>query len=120
MFTKGDKNINRAGRPTTAEKLLKDGQTTTRRALKDRELMILLRKIKPHLTEAIIKAVEIMKNDEAKHVDQLKAATILLENYRRLVLDVYDGEEDQTPAEEVQQQNAPMFSLTVIDGDKKE
>lgn len=120
MFKKGDPNINRTGRPTIAEKLLKDGEKTSRRALKDRELMILLRKMKPHLAQAILKAAAIMQNEEAKHVDQLKAATILLENYRRLVLDVYGGEDDQTEPEEVQQQNTPMFSLHVIDGDKSE
>lgn len=120
MFTKGDKRINRAGRPTIAEKLLKDGEPASRRALKDRELLLLLRKIKPHLASAILKAADIMQNEEAKHADQLKAATILLENYRRLVIDVYDAEEDGTPAEEVQQQNSPLFSLTVIEGDKQE
>jgi hypothetical protein len=87
----------------------------TNRELKERELVMLLRKIKPHVAEAIMQAANIMKNDEASHQNQLKAATILLDNYRRLTLDMYDGEEQAEEAGvEVQQQNAPIFSLKVV------
>ncbi len=87
----------------------------TNRELKERELVMLLRKIKPHVAEAIMQAASIMKNDEASHQNQLKAATILLDNYRRLTLDMYDGEEQaEEEGTEVQQQNAPIFSLKVV------
>jgi hypothetical protein len=87
----------------------------TNRELKERELVMLLRKIKPHVAEAIMQAASIMKNQEASHQNQLKAATILLDNYRRLTLDMYDGEEQAEEAGvEVQQQNAPIFSLKVV------
>jgi hypothetical protein len=76
---------------------------------------MLLRKIKPHVAEAIMQAANIMKNEEASHQNQLKAATILLDNYRRLTLDMYDGEEQADEAgTEVQQNNAPVFSLKVV------
>lgn len=90
----------------------------TNRQLKERELITLLRKIKPQIAEAILTAAEIMKNNEASHQNQLKAATILLDNYRRLVLDVYDGE-DQADQEglEIQQNNAPVFSLKMVNAD---
>lgn len=87
----------------------------TNRELKERELVMLLRKIKPHVAEAIMQAAQIMKNEEASHQNQLKAATILLDNYRRLTLDMYDGEEQADEAGvEVQQNNAPVFSLKVV------
>lgn len=87
----------------------------TNRELKERELVMLLRKIKPHVAEAIMQAANIMKNDEASHQNQLKAATILLDNYRRLTLDMYDGEEQADEAGvEVQQNNAAVFSLKVV------
>lgn len=90
----------------------------TNRELKERELVMLLRKIKPQVAEAIITAAAIMKNNEASHQNQLKAATILLDNYRRLVLDVYDGEEvADKEGTEIQQQNAPVFSLKVVNED---
>lgn len=87
----------------------------TNRELKERELVMLLRKIKPHVAEAIMQAANIMKNEEASHQNQLKAATILLDNYRRLTLDMYDGEEQADEAgTEVQQNNAAIFSLKVV------
>lgn len=87
----------------------------TNRELKERELVMLLRKIKPHVAEAIMQAANIMKNEEASHQNQLKAATILLDNYRRLTLDMYDGEEQADDAGvEVQQNNAAVFSLKVV------
>ena len=90
----------------------------TNRELKERELVMLLRKIKPHVAEAIVQAANIMKNQEASHQNQLKAATILLDNYRRLTLDMYDGEDQADEAGvEVQQNNAAIFSLKVVNED---
>jgi hypothetical protein len=109
-FKKGESG-NLKGRPKSVNLLEKP----TNRELKERELVMLLRKIKPHVAEAIMQAAAIMKNEEASHQNQLKAATILLDNYRRLTLDMYDGEEqaDETGVE-VQQHNAPIFSLKVV------
>jgi hypothetical protein len=110
MFIKGQSG-NLAGRPKKPHVLDKP----TNRDLKERELVMLLRKIKPHIAEAIVQAASIMKNSEASHQNQLKAATILLDNYRRLTLDMYDGEDvAEDEGTEVQQNNAPVFSLRVI------
>jgi len=112
-FAKGQSG-NYLGRPKKENLLDKP----TNRQLKERELITLLRKIKPQIAEAILTAAEIMKNNEASHQNQLKAATILLDNYRRLVLDVYDGE-DQADQEglEIQQNNEPVFSLKMVNAD---
>lgn len=108
-FKKGESG-NYNGRPKSVNLLDKP----TNRELKERELVMLLRKIKPHVAEAIMQAAAIMKNEEASHQNQLKAATILLDNYRRLTLDMYDGEQADEAGVEVQQHNAPIFSLKVV------
>lgn len=114
MTFKAGQSGNPNGRPKTQSLLDKP----TNRSLKERELITLLRKIKPQIADAIITAAAIMKNDEASHQNQLKAATILLDNYRRLVLDVYDGEEvADKEGTEIQQQNAPVFSLKMVNAD---
>ena len=80
---------------------------------------MLLRKIKPHIAEAIMQAASIMKNEKAADQNKLKAATILLDNYRRLTLDLYDVENQEDEGTEIQQQNAPVFSLRMIDGNEQ-
>lgn len=110
-FAKGVSG-NPKGRPRRDQLLDKP----TNRELKERELIMLLRKIKPHVADAITQAVKIMKNDEAAHQNQLKAAALLLESYRKLSLDLYGNDEQaDDEATEVQQNNpAPVFSLKVI------
>lgn len=104
-----DSRINRNGRPKKIDLLEKK----TNRELKEKELLMLLRKIKPHVSEAIIQAARIMKNEEASHQNQLKAATVLLDNYRKLTLDLYDGDQEAEGTEV--QENAPSFSLTLLE-----
>ena len=104
-----DENINTKGRIKTKQR--------SRRSIREQELLTLLRKIKPHLTESIKVAAGIMKNEEASHMNQLKAATILLNAYKELVNDVYDGVDKDDEGTEVQPA-APVFSLTVLDSDK--
>ena len=104
-----DPRINRNGRPKKIDLLEKK----TNRELKEKELLMLLRKIKPHVSEAIIQAARIMKNEEASHQNQLKAATVLLDNYRKLTLDLYDGDQEAEGIEV--QENAPSFSLTLLE-----
>ena len=110
MTFKAGQSGNPNGRPKNQDVLKK----LTNRDLKERELIMLLRKIKPHVADAIITASKIMKNEEASHQNQLKAATVLLDNYRRLTLDVYDEDNAEAEGTEIQQQNAPVFSLKVV------
>lgn len=102
---KVDKNINIKGRLP--------GKPKTRREIRDSELLSILRKIKPHLSESIMTAATIMKNDKATEAGRLKAAVILLEAYRELVDDVYNGVDIEEEGTEVQP-NTPVFSLKVI------
>lgn len=108
-----DPNINTRGR-------IKGEKELTRRQIKDRELIGILRKIKPHLSDSITVAAAILKNKEAAHANQLKAAVILLNAYKELIGDVYDAEDDVDAdgklkgAPVVQETPQPVFSLKML------
>ena len=103
-----DPNINRNGRK-------KLDKPRTRRQIRSNELLTLIRKVKPHVAEAIMKAATIMKNAQASHQNQLKAAVILLDNYKDLLIDLYGTEVEADEAEDEIQPNAPMFSLKMVE-----
>ena len=109
-----DPNINREGRPVRGDK------KPTKRELRERELLMLLRKIRPHVADSIYQASKIMKNDQAADQNRLKACTILLDAYRKLTLDLYDSDALDEEGQEIQEQNQNTFSLKMISGDKEE
>lgn len=110
-----DPKINREGRP-----IKESTKKPTNRELKERELLMLLRKIRPHVADSIMAAAKIMKNEEAAHQNTLKACTILIDAYRKLTLDLYDGEAPDEEGTEIQEQNKPVFSLKVIGTESNE
>lgn len=106
-----DPNINMQGR-------IKSNKEKSRREIRDAEILGLIRKIKPHLGESIMTAANIMKNKEASHMSQLKAAVILLNAYRELVNDAYSGGDEEAEGTEIQP-NTPVFSLKMLSVEDK-
>jgi len=104
-----DENINRSGR-------IKGSAEMSRRSLKERELILLLRKIKPHMSDSIMTAARIMKNDESNDANKLKASALLISVYKELLKDAYDGDEEAEGTEI--QSNTPIFSLKIVGEDK--
>ena len=105
-----DPRINQNGRPSREEKKL------TNRELREREFMSLLRKLKPLVAQSIATAVKIMGNEEASHQNQLKAATIILAEFKSSLEHVYDAAYDADEGIEAQPTGpkAPIFSLTMV------
>ena len=109
MFQPGDPRINRNGRPP-----MDRSRKLTKREAKNNELLSLLRRIKPHISDSIMTAATIMKSDKAVDANKLKAAVILLNAYKEIVTDVYDGEEDQDEVTK-QEDQTPVFSLKIVE-----
>jgi len=107
-----DPAINKMGR-------IRGVKEKSRRELKNAELLSLVRKIKPHLSESIMTAATIMKNKESGAGNQLKAAVILLNAYKELIGDLYDGD-DEEEGQEIQPNQGPIFSLRMISNDQIE
>ena len=100
-----DPAINKLGR-------IRGVKEKSRRELKSIEMLSLVRKIKPHLSDSIMTAASIMRNKESGAANQLKAAVILLNAYKELIGDLYDGD-DEEEGQEIQP-NTPSFSLHVL------
>lgn len=113
-----DPRINVKGNPDFGKKKYMPDKPTNR-FLREREFMSLLRKLKPHVADAIMAAVKIMKNEEAAHANKLKAAVILLDQYERTMKQVYDKDydEEESSEGEIQQQQTSLFSLKVVNGE---
>ena len=107
-----DPAINKLGR-------IRGVKEKSRRELKSIEMLSLVRKIKPHLSDSIMTAASIMRNKESGAANQLKAAVILLNAYKELVNDLYAGGDEDEEGVEVQS-NTPVFSLRMLPVDKPE
>lgn len=111
---------NPRGRPRDAERM----HAPTKAELREREFLMLLRKIRPHIADSIRQCAEIVNNDKANDSNRIKAAALLLLEYRKLVADLYTNnpnkDEDEDTGQEIQQENrAPVFSLKVVSDEEE-
>lgn len=111
-WKKGMESPNSQGRP---KEISKDKKTN--RTQRQQEFMGLVRKFKPHLAKAVKAAVDILDNPEASESGKLRSSALILQTYKDLVKELYDFRYDEEEAEEIQQSNAPVFSLKMISGD---
>ena len=82
-FEKGSPHINRAG-------LIPGKQKFTAKELKQKEIMSLLRKLKPLMSKSVNTAAKIIDSEDASESGKLRAATILLGLYKDLICEAYD------------------------------
>jgi hypothetical protein len=109
------KSGNLAGRPRVLDKDKKNNKQ-----LRSDEFMSLVRKFKPHMSRAVMTAVEIMENKESSEAGRLRASALLIQTYKELVAQLYDYRYDSDEGEEIQQNNAPIFSLRMVGGKEEE
>lgn len=103
-----DKNIYMGG-PVNPNKKGK-----TRRELVQGELTSLLRRLRPHQTEAIKQAMRILSSGETADSNTLRASALILQTYQSLLKDLNALGEDE-PGETVESlKEAPKFQLTMV------
>lgn len=110
-WTKGVSG-NPNGRPKTLDK-----DKRTNKEIRQDLLMQLVRKLKPYQTKAVQTAVNILNSEDASESGKLRASAMILTLYKDLVKDIYDRNYDTEENEEIQENNAPVFSLKVIGSD---
>ena len=111
------KDVENLPKPHPGSLLSKAVKRPTNRQLKDRELLLLMRKIRPLVSDAVLAAAKVVRNEGASDSARLAASKMLLDTYRRLTLDLYADADPEEVGVEVQQQNTPVFSLRVIGED---
>lgn len=100
-----DNRINVKGQPRNQRPM-----GMTRRSNHQSELVSLLRKLKPHMSAAVIRTSSIVSNPNSKDSDAVAAAKLLLSSYQSLLQDLYKDDEKE---ETVVVQELPKFRLTV-------
>ena len=111
-------SINTKGRPVKApDEVL---EKPTNKELKNRELLLLLRKLKPHVADAVMTAVMVMQKSDSDQ-NKLKASAMILQNFHKLTLDLYSGSDVNAEEEgtEIQKKSAPVFSLKMLDNEEE-
>ncbi len=106
---------NDKGRPKKDE-----DEKVTRRSVKDKELLALMRKFRPHVSSAVMTAVGIMQDESSADQNRLKASALIIKTYNDLILQAYEGEDEEGEVvQEVQPQvpvdNRPVFSLRIVE-----
>jgi hypothetical protein len=107
-------SINTKGRPKKDE-----DEKVTRRGVKDKELLALMRKFRPHVSSAVMTAVGIMQDESSADQNRLKASALIIKTYNDLILQAYEGEDEEGEVvQEVQPQvpveKVPVFSLRML------
>ena len=99
-----DPRINTEGRTTSTK--------TNTRSIKKQELMSLLRKIKPHVADAVKAVVDIVNNPQASDMAKLRAGATIIDLHRELINEVYDKEAEE--AEPIQQHTGAVVSFKMV------
>lgn len=103
------KSGNPAGRPKVLDKDKK-----TNRELRNESLLHLCRRLKPHISKAVMAAATMLSDEKASESGKLRAAALLITTYQGLIKDVYDLKYADEEGEEMQQSSAPVYSLRVL------
>lgn len=108
IYSKDDPRKYKVGRPNK--------QNKTKREIYDSEILSALRKVKGHVSGAILTAARICENEGAKDSDRLSAAKLLISEYRTLLEAGYDTDDsaEASGTEVTSQSVAPLFSLSIV------
>lgn len=90
-----------------------------KKELRDDEYIRIARKLKGHVSNAIIQAAKILDLEAAKPMEKLAASKLILGEYMKAIDAVYKDADETEVGVELQKENAPVFSLTVIKDDKE-
>ena len=112
-FQKGDKNINRAGRPQAKD--LVNPKSLTGTEYREKEFKQILRRLKPLNGKALRKLDEMIDDESTTEASRLKAIVFIMKTYQDMMDDLYkplnnSGADD---VEDKEESLAPIISFKV-------
>jgi len=116
-WKKGMPSPNPVGRPVLGEE--REKEKLTNRKLREKAFLELVRKFRPLQAKAIQAAVKILDDEKAADQNKLKASALIIATYKDLLSQVYDYRYDEEEAVPMQEESAPILSLTVVSNNKE-
>ena len=111
-FQKGDKNINRAGRPQAKD--LVNPKSLTGTEYREKEFKQILRRLKPLNGKALRKLDEMIDDESTTEASRLKAIVFIVKTYQDMMDDLYKPINNNTDiVEDKEESLAPIISFKV-------
>lgn len=111
-FQKGDKNINRAGRPLAKD--LVNPKSLTGTEYREKEFKQILRRLKPLNGKALRKLDEMIDDESTTEASRLKAIVFIMKTYQDMMDDLYKPINNNTDiVEDKEESLAPIISFKV-------
>ena len=111
-FQKGDKNINRAGRPQAKD--LVNPKSLTGTEYREKEFKQILRRLKPLNGKALRKLDEMIDDESTTEASRLKAIVFIMKTYQDMMDDLYKPINNNADVvEDKEESSAPIISFKV-------
>ena len=111
-FQKGDKNINRQGRPNAKD--LVNPKSLSGTEYREKEFKQILRRLKPLNGKALRKLDELIDDESTTEASRLKAIVFIMKTYQDMMDDLYKPINNNTDVVEDKEESlAPIISFKV-------
>jgi len=111
-FQKGDKNINRAGRPQAKD--LVNPKSLTGTEYREKEFKQILRRLKPLNGKALRKLDEMIDDESTTEASRLKTIVFIMKTYQDMMDDLYKPINNSADdVEDKEESLAPIISFKV-------
>lgn len=116
-FQKGDKNINRAGRPQGKD--LVNPKSLTGGEYREKEFKQILRRLKPLNNKALKVFTDMLDDEKTTEATKVKVAVFIMKTYQDMIDDLYRPVNASGSSDDESQEDkplAPIISFNVREG----
>lgn len=115
-FQKGDKNINRAGRPQAKD--LVNPKSLTGAEIRELDMRKTLRKLKPLNNKAITVLAKLLDDENTSEAAKIKISAFIMKVYQEMMDDLDKPVINKADDVVEEDDDTPVVSLKVINGGK--